>query len=142
MRFGPACVAVVALAVLVGVTAAGGSAASEAGALSGTWTGVLHGSVPGSPRERIVLAVNARETAGTWSVSATCHGTLTLDSISGGYHHYRRRVASGTSCLGGDVDCLMRVGARLYDSVTPRPGGVALNGTLRSRATVHADTVG
>jgi hypothetical protein len=128
-------------AVLVGVIAVAGSAAtpsiasttlvSRTGVLAGTWKGTLSGSAGGSiRRERIVIVVNARESGGRWQVSATCHGKLTLDSVSGGYHHYRRRAASGASCLGGDVDCLMRSGAKIYDSVTPRPGGNALNGTL------------
>jgi hypothetical protein len=77
-----------------------------------------------------VIVVNARESAGRWKVNPTCHGSLTLDSVSGGYHHYRRRAASGATCLGGDIDCLERVGANLGDWVTPRPGGYARNGTL------------
>ncbi len=79
---------------------------------------------------RKLIVVNAHESAGRWKVSPTCHGSLTLDSVSGGYHHYRRRVASGASCLGGDIDCLMRTGVNMSDWVTPRPGGYALNGTL------------
>ena len=55
------------------------------GALSGDWSGYI-GS--GSTRQRMQITVNARETAGTWRISASCHGALTLDSISGGYHHY------------------------------------------------------
>jgi hypothetical protein len=128
-------------AVLVGASAAAGSAAtpsvastarvSRSGVLSGTWRGTLTGSADGSiRRERILIVVNASESAGRWKVSPTCHGSLTLDSVSNGYHHYRRRVASGASCLGGDIDCLMRVGANI-SGVTPRPGGYALNGTLR-----------
>ena len=128
-------------AVLVGATAAAGSAAtpsrastarvSRSGVLTGTWRGTLSGSAHGSiHRERILIVVNARESAGRWKVSPTCHGSLTLDSVSGGYHHYRRHVASGTSCLGGDIDCLERVGAKISDWVTPRPGGYARNGTL------------
>jgi len=132
---------VVIAAVLVGATVAAGFAAtpstaratrvSRSGALTGTWTGTLSGSAGGSiRRERILIVVNAHENAGSWKVSPTCHGSLTLDSVSGGYHHYRRRVASGASCFGGDVDCLMRIGANVSDWVTPRPGGYALNGTL------------
>jgi len=78
-----------------------------------------------------VIVVNAAESAGTWKLSATCHGRLTLDSVSGGYHHYRRRVSAGATCAGGDIDCLMRLGANVYDSVTPRPGGATVSGTLR-----------
>jgi hypothetical protein len=132
---------VVIAAVLVGATAAAGSAAtpsmastarvSRSGVLTGTWRGTLSGSAHGSiRRERILIVVNAHESAGRWKVSPTCHGSLTLDSVSGGYHHYRRRVASGASCLGGDIDCLMRIGPNISDSVTPRPGGYARNGTL------------
>jgi hypothetical protein len=128
-------------AVLVGAIAAAGSTAtssmasttrvSRAGVLTGTWKGTLSGSAGGSiHQERIAIVVNSRESGGRWQVSPTCHGKLTLDSVSGGYHHYRRRVASGASCLGGDIDCLMRIGANIYDSVTPRPGGNGLNGTL------------
>jgi hypothetical protein len=105
---------------------------SRSGVLTGTWKGTLSGSAGGSiRRERILIVVNARESAGRWKVSSTCHGSLTLDSVSGGYHHYRRRVASGASCHGGDIDCLMRIGANLSDWVTPRPGGYARGGTLR-----------
>ena len=123
-------------ATLVGSAAAAGTARAEsatrAGLLTGTWTGVLSGSARGSlRRERIVIVVNAHESGGSWRISATCRGSLTLDSVSGGYHHYRRRVVSGASCLGGDIDCLMRVGADVYDSVTPHPGGDALSGSLR-----------
>lgn len=80
--------------------------------------------------ERIRIVVNARENGGSWSVSASCHGRLTLDSISNGYHHYRRHLASGATCQGGDVDCLMRMGAKLYDTVTPRPDGWGRSGML------------
>jgi hypothetical protein len=78
-----------------------------------------------------VIVVNSNERGGRWRISATCHGNLTLDSVSGGYHHYRRRVGSGASCISGDIDCLMRRGANVYDSVTPHPGGDALSGSLR-----------
>jgi hypothetical protein len=101
------------------------------GALSGSWTGVLAGSSSSTQRLRIAIVVDPNERAGSWRVSATCHGRLTLDSVSGGYHHYRRRLSPGATCAGGDVDCLMRVGANLYDSVTPHPGGEALSGTLK-----------
>jgi hypothetical protein len=106
------------------------AASGNHGSLAGTWTGLLTGSSR-STREHIVIVVNAAESAGTWKLSTTCHGRLTLDSVSGGYHHYRRRLAAGATCAGGDVDCLMRVGANLYDTVTPHPGGAAVSGTLR-----------
>lgn len=123
------------VAVLVGATTAAGSAgtarANGSVVLTGKWTGVLTGSVNGSVRrERITIVVNARETAGSWKVSSSCRGSLTLHNIFDGYHHYRRHVASGASCRGGDIDCLKRDGANVTDSVTPRSGGWARNGTL------------
>ena len=126
--------------LLIGVVAAAYAARPEpAGAalgrggssVAGTWAGVLTGPAGGARAERIVIVVNADQSAGTWKLSTKCHGGLTLDSVSGGYHHYRRRLSAGATCAGGDVDCLMRVGANLYDSVTPHPGGAALSGTLR-----------
>jgi hypothetical protein len=125
--------------LLIGVTAAAGYAAGpeatapahNGGTLAGAWAGVLTGSSGSVPKERITIVVNAAEGAGTWSLSTTCHGRLTLDSVSGGYHHYRRRLSAGATCAGGDVDCLMRVGSSVYDSVTPPPGRAAVGGTLR-----------
>jgi len=120
----------VIVALLAGLTATAGSAATPRathGPLTGTWRGVLTG---GAQKERITITVNGPETAGTWKVSASCHGTLTLDSISNGYHHYLRHVASGSTCAGGDIDCLMRAGANLYDTITPRPNGWSRSGTL------------
>jgi hypothetical protein len=124
----------VVAAVLAGVTAAVSSAATVRtphGPLTGRWTGVLTGTVNGNTRhERITIVVNGRETRGTWKVGAKCYGTLTLDSISNGYHHYLRHVAAGSSCAGGDVDCLEREGAKVADWITPRPNGWARNGML------------
>ena len=79
-----------------------------------------------------MIVVNARETGGSWRLGATCHGPLTLNSISNGYHHYLRKLAPGAACAGGDVDCLKRVGANLYDAVTSHLGNADdLSGTLR-----------
>ncbi len=120
----------VIVAVLAGATSAAGSAATlrtPHGPLTGTWRGVLNGD---TQKERITITVNGRESGGTWKVSASCHGALTLDSISNGYHHYRRHIARGSTCAGGDVDCLERDGANVADWVTPRPDGWARNGTL------------
>jgi hypothetical protein len=101
----------------------------HSGPLSGKWSGYI-GS--GSARQRMQITVNSRETAGTWRISASCSGTLTLDNISDGYHHFRRHVASGASCAGGDVDCLKRAGADLYDAVTSHLGGSwDTSGTLK-----------
>jgi len=113
------------------MTAAASSAATPRalhGPLTGTWRGLL---TNGTRNERITISVNGRQTAGTWKVSTSCHGSLKLDSISNGYHHYRRHLAAGSTCAGGDVDCLERDGAKVADWVTPRSGGWARNGTLR-----------
>jgi len=108
--------------------APGAVADASAGPLVGTWSGVI----AGHPGYRIVIVVNARETGGSWSVGATCHGPLVLQSISDGYHHYLRRLAHGATCAGGDVDCLMRSGSNLYDAVTSRLGSAwDSSGTLR-----------
>jgi len=125
--------------LLIGATAATGyvtkaeaaAAVDNGGTVAGTWAGVLTGSSGRVREERIVIVVNAAESAGTWRLSTTCHGRLTLDSVSGGYRHYRRRLSAGATCAGGDVDCLMRIGANVYDSVTPHPGGASFSGTLR-----------
>lgn len=115
--------------VLAGLTATAGSAATPRathGPLTGTWRRATNGT----RKERLTITVNARQTAGTWKVSASCHGRLTLDGISGGSHHYRRHLASGSTCPGGDVDCLWPEGKTVYDNVTPRPNGWSRDGTL------------
>ncbi len=120
-------------AVLAGATATAGSAATTAppASLTGTWKGVLTGKLNGvTHHEQITITVNSQQTAGTWKVSGSCHGKLTLDSISNGYHHYRRHLASGSTCHGGDVDCIERDGANVEDTITPRPGGWQRSGTL------------
>ncbi len=121
-----------ALTVAVSAIAAFGKP-SDNGRLTGTWSGEIAGN-PGSRvrRDHIRIVVNARETGGSWSISATCRGPLTLDSISNGYHHYLRRLARGATCPGGDVDCLKRAGANVYDAVTSHLGGeYDSSGTLR-----------
>jgi hypothetical protein len=98
--------------------------ASRGGPLTGTWSGYI-ASAPGSgvKRQQIRIVVNASETGGSWEISATCDGPLTLESISNGYHHYLRKLAHGARCAGGDVDCLKRAGANVYDAVTSHRGG-------------------
>jgi hypothetical protein len=132
------------LALLVALFATGTVAAAQTsshasrravhgGPLSGTWTGYISRQTSyGTKRQQITITINARQTAGSWRLGASCHGALTLDSISGGYHHYLRHVAAGGSCAGGDVDCLKRAGAALYDAVTSHLGGSwDTSGTLR-----------
>jgi hypothetical protein len=110
---------------------AASSATRHRGPLTGTWSGAIGGS--STKPVHIVIAIDAAETAGTWRLSATCHGRLTLDSISGGYHHYLRRYAGADDCAGGDIDCLKRVGANVYDAVTSRHSGeYGTGGTLHS----------
>jgi hypothetical protein len=110
----------------------------QGGPLTGTWSGYIAGN-PGShvKRQHIVIVVNAKESGGSWKISPNCSGPLTLDSISNGYHHYRRKLAQGATCAGGDIDCLKRAGADVYDSVTSHRGGeYDASGTLhRARHT-------
>jgi hypothetical protein len=107
--------------------------AASGGPLTGTWTGYIsRRTSSGTQRQRITITINARETAGSWRLSPSCHGPLTLDSISDGFHHYRRHVAAGESCAGGDVDCLKPFGPEIYDAVTSHLGGAwDTSGTLR-----------
>lgn len=118
------------IAMPVGVTSA---SMMKRGALSGTWSGWL-AAVPakGIRRLHITITVNSAQTGGSWKISNVCQGPLTLQSISSGYHHYLRHLAHGSSCAGGDIDCLMRMGANMYDSVTSHLGGAYdTSGTLR-----------
>lgn len=117
-------------ALLAGMTATAStaqSARSAHGPLTGKWTGVL---TDGTQTERITFTVNGKQNAGTWKVDASCHGTLTLDSISGGSHHFLRHISSDSTCAGGDIDCLSRTGKKVFDNVTPRQGGWSRSGTL------------
>jgi hypothetical protein len=123
-----------AIVACVAVSAIGAfGKTSHNGPLTGTWSGYIAGK-PGTgvKRRHIRIVINATETGGRWKISSTCHGPLTLDSISNGYHHYLRRLARGATCAGGDVDCLKRVGADVYDAVTSHRGGeYDSRGTLR-----------
>jgi hypothetical protein len=125
------------LLVVTAICIAGASTAmartSRGGPLTGTWSGYIAGNAgSGVKRQHIVIAVNAKETAGSWKLSAACHGPLTLDSISNGYHHYLRRRGRGVKCAVGDIDCLKRAGANVYDAVTSHRGGeYDSTGTLR-----------
>jgi hypothetical protein len=118
------------LAACAATPAAALGRGTHRGPLTGTWSGYIAGG--GVRREHIVIVVNASETGGSWSLGATCRGPLTLDSISNGYHHYLRKLARGATCAGGDIDCLKRVGATVYDAVTSHRGGAYdEGGTLR-----------
>jgi hypothetical protein len=125
------CLCVLLTAAIFSAAAVPGEARpAHGGRLTGTWSGYIAGS--GVKRQHILIVVNARQTGGSWRISSTCQGPLTLDSISGGYHHYRRKLARGSTCHGGDIDCLKRVGANVYDAVTSHRGGeYNVTGTLR-----------
>lgn len=86
-----------------------------------------------------MISVNARETAGHWRISSSCYGPERLDSISNGYHHFLRKLGRGAHCkLAGDIDCLKRAGANVYDAVTTHAGGAYdVQGTLH-RVRAHA----
>jgi hypothetical protein len=121
------------VAAICAVTAVPALGRAHGGPLTGRWVGHIAGQ-PGSgvKGHRIVIVVDANETGGRWKLSATCYGRLKLDSISNGYHHYLRKRARGSSCVGGDIDCLRRVGANVYDAVTSHVGGAYdASGTLR-----------
>ncbi len=118
-----------AVALCAVTTAAAVARTPHGGPLTGTWSGQITG---GSQRQRIVIVVNTRETGGSWKLGPSCYGPLRLDSISNGYHHYVRKRGRGATCAGGDIDCLRRAGANLYDAVTARRGGAYdVSGTLR-----------
>ncbi len=121
------------VAAICAVTAVAAVGRTHGGPLTGTWSGYITGQGnSGVKRHHIVIVVNANETGGSWELSATCHGRLRLDSISNGYHHFLRKPARGSTCAGGDVDCLKRVRAKVYDAVTSHFGGAYdSSGTLR-----------
>ncbi len=120
---------VVTVAICVVTAAAALARTTHGGPLTGTWSGYLTG---GGKRHRIVVVVNARQTGGSWKLGPACYGALTLDSISSGYHHYLRKRGHGATCAGGDIDCLKRDGANVYDAVTSRRGGAYdVGGVLR-----------
>jgi hypothetical protein len=114
--------AIVATAAVVAIVALGKT--SHSGGLTGTWSGYIAGKPGGAvKRYHMRIVVNARETGGSWRISGSCHGSLTLENISNGFHHYHRLLASGAHCGRGYIDCLERHGAGLYDAVTSRAGG-------------------
>src|SRR5215469_16583381 len=109
--------ALVAAAVICAAAASVAAGATRhRGPLAGTWSGAIGGH--STKPVHIVIVIDAAQTGGSWRLSATCHGRLTLDSISGGYHHYLRHFAGAGDCAGGDIDCLKRVGANVDDAVT------------------------
>ena len=121
-------VPLVTVATCAVIAAAAFAHPSNGGPLTGTWRGYIAGS---GTRQHMVIVVNANQSGGTWRLSAACHGPLTLESISNGYHHYLRRRGHGVTCATGDIDCLKRVGPNVYDAVTSHRGGAYdVSGTL------------
>jgi len=125
-------IALLSIAVVLAVVAA--SAFSSGGPLTGTWSGYINRAAGGATqRHHLRLVVNASERGGSWRVSASCSGTLRLQSISNGFHHYVEKLARGSTCLGGGVDCLERAGAGLYDEFQPQPGTNYTSATTLTR---------
>ncbi len=117
---GLAVIGFVAIVLGAGATTVHAIRATAAKQITGTWTGKIHGSAASS--ERLTVEVKSGERKGTWSVSASCHGTLVLKNISGGFHHFNRIKATGATCSGrsgSGVDCLKRVGSRVLDEYAP-----------------------
>ncbi len=114
---GLAVISFVAIVFGAGATTVRATAATQ---ITGTWTGKIDGSA--APSEQLTIKVKSGERKGTWSVSASCHGTLVLKDISKGFHHFNRIAATGASCSGGSgggVDCLKRDGSRVLDEYAP-----------------------
>ena len=132
-------IAVVSILIVAGLvaTVAGASSAHKSASLSvaGTWKGTVNGGA--APSERLTVKVNSAQTKGTWSVSASCHGTLVLKNISEGFHHFNRIEATGATCSGesgSGVDCLKREGSRLLDEYQPTGNPSWITGTLARTA--------
>jgi hypothetical protein len=120
-----------ALAAILGATSfmaivPGADAKKASTGLVGTWSGTLESS-----GEHLTLTVARRELTGTWKLSPTCYGTLALESISNGYHHYNRIASPDASCIAGGVDCLWRDGSKqVLDLYVPAEGAES-SGLLR-----------
>ncbi len=113
----------VALLAAAALAIAGVGAAAGSTRIVGQWSGTMLPNTGSRVRaHRLTVVVDSGERAGTWRVSARCRGTLRLKDISDGYHHYTEIPARGTTCAGGGVDCLMRVGAHVLDEFVSRPG--------------------
>jgi hypothetical protein len=114
---------VIVLVAVLGATSfiaivPGANAKKTPTGLVGTWSGTLQSS-----GEQLTLTVARREQKGTWKLSPTCYGTLSLESISNGYHHYNRIASPEASCTAGGVDCLWREGSRqVLDLYVPAEG--------------------
>ncbi len=122
-----ACVAAAAALVL-----AGPIGAAQSTSIVGTWSGYLTpASGSHASRQRLTVVVDRGERAGTWRISARCAGTLRLDDISNGFHHYYRVAGAHPNCAPLGVDCLKRVGARIVDWFVSNSGTANSDGAFR-----------
>lgn len=123
----------VALIAIAAVVAAGGANAarssSSASSLVGKWKGHLGAS--GKRTLSFQVSINSNQRSGTWRISSSCSGTLRLDDISDGYHHYYREYGKDRGCGPPGVDCLRRTGAGVVDWFSNPQGIVSYDGTLR-----------
>jgi hypothetical protein len=120
--------------VIAGVVAGGAlvlAGAIEAAPTSiiGTWSGYLTPAAGShASRQRFTVVVDRGERAGTWRISARCSGTLRLDNISNGFHHYHRVAGAHPGCAPLGVDCLKRDGSRIVDWFVSTSGTANSNG--------------
>ena len=125
-------------ALIAGVAAvgalvlAGASEAAPATSIVGTWSGYLTPAAGSHvSRQRLTVVVGRGERAGTWRISARCAGTLRLDNISNGFHHYYRVAGAHPGCAPLGVDCLKRDGSRIVDWFVSNSGTANSNGAFR-----------
>jgi hypothetical protein len=126
-----AIVSLVAIVPAAGATAVHVRATADSKRITGKWTGAIEGS--GGQPQQITVDVSTGERKGTWSLSASCHGTLALKNISNGFHHYNRIAAAGATCSGANgsgVDCLKREGSKVLDEYVPAEGTTWRSGLL------------
>lgn len=129
----------IGLSVLVAGVAAGGalvlagaSEAAPATSIVGTWSGYLTPATGShASRQRLTVVVDRGERAGTWRINARCAGTLRLDNISNGFHHYYRVAGPHPGCAPLGVDCLKRDGSRIVDWFASNSGTANSNGAFR-----------
>lgn len=129
----------IVLSVLTACVAAGGALvlagavqAAPATSIVGTWSGYLTPAAGShASRQRLTVVVDRGERAGTWRINARCAGTLRLDNISNGFHHYYRVAGAHPGCAPLGVDCLKRDGSRIVDWFVSNSGTANSNGAFR-----------
>lgn len=129
----------ICVSMLIAGVAAGGalvlasaSEAAPATSIVGTWSGYLMPAAGShASRQRLTVVVARGERAGTWRINARCAGTLRLDNISNGFHHYYRVAGAHPGCAPLGVDCLKRDGSRIVDWFVSNSGTADSNGAFR-----------